>query len=132
MPLSDSTESQIQDAADKYESRSYDPYFIAYHEETNTFTFNDPWAQVDESNSSCFTETNLIAEAIVTAKEFPIAHASVPDSNGCKDVENSTELVYASETQGSVTHSGDVSTEPEVEIEHVAEVSFPLNTIKNR
>lgn len=35
------------------ESRSYDPYLIAYDEETNSFTYNDPWIQVDLTNGSC-------------------------------------------------------------------------------
>lgn len=129
---SDSTEpTHTQDVADQNVSRSYDPYFIAYHEETNTFTFNDPWAQVDQTKSHD-TETNFIAEAIVTANELPVAHASAQDPNGCEEVENSTTPVNGTERRASVIYCDIVTTDPQVEIEHVAEVSFPLNTITNR
>lgn len=44
------------------ESRSYDPYLIAYHEETNSFTYNDPWIQVDLTNGSCCDEKEIVCD----------------------------------------------------------------------
>lgn len=44
------------------ESRSYDPYLIAYHEETNSFTYNDPWIQVDLTNGSCCDENEIVCD----------------------------------------------------------------------
>lgn len=131
---SDSTELHTQDPTDQDELRSYDPYLIAYHKESNTFTYNDPWAKVEESNSSCSddSETNLVAEANVSTNELSTAHASVQDSNGCEEIENSAAPCNGIEMQTIVIHCAEVLTEPEVKIEHVAEVSFPLNTIKKR
>lgn len=33
-------------------SRSYDPYLISYHQDSNTFTYNDPWISNDQSNDN--------------------------------------------------------------------------------
>lgn len=32
--------------------RTYDPYLISYHEDTNTFTYNDPWVEVKHEDIS--------------------------------------------------------------------------------
>lgn len=40
----------------QFDTRTYDPYLIAYHEETQTFTYNDPWSEVtheDVDSSFC-------------------------------------------------------------------------------
>lgn len=39
-------------------TRSYDPYLISYHHDSNTFTYNDPWInnnkdQSNNSNNNC-------------------------------------------------------------------------------
>lgn len=32
--------------------RSYDPYLISYHQDTNSFTYSDPWVDIGKNNSN--------------------------------------------------------------------------------
>lgn len=50
-----STDDHVSNHTQHEDSRSYNPYLIAYHEDTNTFTYKDPWVEVthqDVSNSN--------------------------------------------------------------------------------
>lgn len=126
------TETQIQQDVD--ESRSYDPYLIAYHEESNSFTYNDPWIQVvqespREIQSSCNdNENSFTVEKVVTTVEISTAHASLeptitPQQNGWVQA---TDNGHESTTE-NVSHYVVVPPVPTVTIETVPEVSFPHN-----
>lgn len=54
------------------DSRSYDPYLIAYHEDTNTFTYNDPWVEITHEDvcNSNFNE-NYVNEQNSTQSSLP-------------------------------------------------------------
>lgn len=47
------------------QSRSYDPYLIAYHEDTNTFTYNDPWIITEQKNDSNSNNSNDISNEVM-------------------------------------------------------------------
>lgn len=97
------------------DSRSYDPYLIAYHVETNTFTYKDPWIESDqsylESYDNCCNDNEINSN--VETSELPIAHASFHIPNGdAIAVVNGTEPTK-------------IPPAPEVIIEHEPKVSFP-------
>lgn len=54
------------------ESRSYNPYLIAYHEDTNTFTYNDPWVEITHEDvcNSNYNE-NYVNEQNSTQSSLP-------------------------------------------------------------
>lgn len=104
------------------ESRSYNPYLIAYHEDTNSFTYNDPWVQLDlaSHSSNNDNETNLN----VTSNEVQIAHESVPvaqEQINCDAIDNGTDFTEKVTQHLEVVPPKTV----EVVVEHVPKVSFP-------
>lgn len=111
----------------EFESRSYDPYLIAYHEDTNTFTYNDPWEVVSEavvSNESCSNDNEINCDLDEDAKTFEIigAYASVPNETETppQPIDRHDTIEHERETAEFTPPSV-----PEVTVEHVQEVSFP-------
>lgn len=105
-----------------FDSRSYDPYLIAYHEDTNTFTYNDPWVQ-DEivSNDNCINNNEINCNVI----EEVTKHATV------KSVTFELEIPPQPIDRHDTIENGHDTPEieppfvPETKVEHVQEVSFP-------
>lgn len=104
---------------------SYNPYLIAYHEDTNSFTYNDPWVQVDQASHSSSNNNEISLNINQFDAPNELAHESVPletpiaqEQINCEAIESGTE---------QVTQHLEVvpSTSMEVAVEHVFEVSFP-------
>ena len=109
--------------------RSYSPYLIAYHEDTNSFTFTDPWVQVQVDQTSHISskdnEISLNVNDIVTSHEVQFAHESVPLQSPiaqeqiiCEAIDNGIEKL----TQH---REAELPKTVEVVVEHVPKVSLP-------
>lgn len=106
---------QYKATSDVVEDHSYEPYLIDYHEDTNTFTYNDPWIKTDQANYSCYN--------------VPIAHASVESTSAsevkcCDHIRDGHES-NTSESKEEIAYC-------DVTAEHVPEVSFLIITNNNR
>lgn len=117
------------------EQRSYNPYLIAYHEETNTFTYNDPWVEikhedvcnsninenyVNEQNSSLPTVTNEPAptESHHHEEISPQQQPEVPQQ------EQQSDLIYNNVSHDAADNSPQQQSSPttvEKVVEHVTE-----------
>lgn len=104
------------DNNDENESRSYNPYLIEYHEESNTFTYNDPWDQSNDTSCND-SEICLVEESHFAPIEIPSAHAPV-ESEPTITTTPSSENTFNE-------HSAEVQSTPVEAVEHVPEVSFP-------
>lgn len=120
--------SETQTQTDVDESRSYDPYLIAYHKESNSFTYNDPWVQMDQENqsSSKDNEISFTVENVVTTCEAPTDYVPLeptitPQQSDVVQVINNG----SKSTTENITQSNIVALVPAVEM--VPEVSFPHN-----
>lgn len=102
------------------ESRSYNPYLIEYHEESNTFTYNDPWDQTNEISSND-NEISLVVENHSAPFEFPSASI---ESEPTITTTPSSEITF---NPAFNEHSAEVQSAPVEAVEHVPEVSFPHN-----
>lgn len=126
-------EFQYKATSDVVDDRSYEPYLIDYHEDTNTFTYNDPWIEVDQPNDSCckVSESSVHVESQEndTAPTFPIAHASV-ESKSASEVKCCDHIRDGHES--NTTESRDEFANCDVTAEHVPEVSFPIITNNNK
>lgn len=134
----ESTSCAVDNNLDRDESpRSYSPYLIEYHKETNTFTYNDPWVVVDEPTDCCsHDECEIVLNTESndeTTDEIQKAHdddASVtiepptkPETNdGCDETnDNGTE---STKTNSSCPPD-------ETVVEHVPKVSSPPHQQNN-
>lgn len=109
------------------EPRSYDPYLIAYHEDTNSFTYKDPWVQVDQaSHISNDNEISLTVSENVTSSEVQSAHESVPLQSPIAQEQINCEAIDSGK-ESTDKDSDEVVPPPTVEVvvEHVPKVSFP-------
>lgn len=127
-------EFQYKATQDVVDDRSYEPYLIDYHEDTNTFTFNDPWINMDQPNDSyCkVSESSTLMESQEndTAPTFvPIAHASV-ESTSASEVKCCDHIRDGHES--NTTESRDEFANYDVTAEHVPEVSFPIIANNNK
>lgn len=113
------------------ENHSYDPYLIDYNEDTNTFTYNDPWIKMDQPcDSYIVSESNISVESKenhTTPTFVPIAHASVEPTTtsevkGCDQIRDDHETNTA-ESRDQIANCDETA-------EHVPKVSFP-NIINN-
>lgn len=107
------------------ESLSYDPYLIEYHEETQTFTYTDPWHTHDNNNYNEMNTNNnnndtqynespptppsqpqtSSTQHIIECNDFNYDQA--PNNNNCGDF-YSTNDVWE-DSQASSLHSPSVS-----------------------
>lgn len=62
---------------------SYDPYLINYYEETNTFTYNDPWENPEPEQYT--HETHETHESVPSIPE-----TNNTNSNSCNSEDNNT------------------------------------------
>lgn len=66
------------------DSRSYNPYLIDYHEDTNTFTYSDPWVEITHEDvcNSNYNE-NIVNEQNSTQWSLPTttANDAAPTAN---------------------------------------------------
>lgn len=98
MPVYDTHHYESDHKQHDEDLRSYNPYVIAYHENTNTFTYNDPWVEItheDVCNSNSID--NNVNEQNSTQWSLPTA-----TSNYAEPTVNNT-------TEG---HQGDISSPP--------------------
>ncbi|CRK95575.1 CLUMA_CG009037, isoform B [Clunio marinus] len=104
----DSTSTEDVVGSDESETPSYSPYLIEYHEDTNTFTYNDPWIEMDNnSNNNCNTDISLNVEINEIPKDTPNLHESV-----------STELIIPPQPVDHV-HFCDSVIEKDIEEENI-------------
>lgn len=108
---------------DENEERSYNPYLIEYHEESNTFTYNDPWDHQTNDISCNDNEISLVVENHIAPLEIPSAHASVESEPTITSITSSENTFHE--------HSAEVQSTPVEAVEHVPEVSFPHNNHNN-
>lgn len=80
----------------------YSPYLINYHEETNTFSYNDPWEIQDDHTVNVYSSENghcLNVESQNPTKETPTRDVDTKcgESNEkddkCESVEKESELI---------------------------------------
>lgn len=118
------------------EPRSYNPYVIAYHHDTNTFTYNDPWTQVEQAHDTC-NSTNEINTIVVhhdEQQQITSPPQSTPPAGFMPEpIEyNGTSTNGVDRTESTI-HKAPCPTPPSpiaapstpTEYEHVPEVSFP-------
>lgn len=109
------------------ENHSYDPYLIDYNEDTNTFTYNDPWIRTDPTNDSCcnVSESNVSVEGKenhTTPTLVPIAHA-LTETTSKSEVEGCDHI--RGDHESNTTESRNQIGNCDVAAEHVPKVSFP-------
>lgn len=120
-PAPHSNSTQFVDYSEAVESRSYDPYLITYAEDTNTFTYIDPWVQVDHTNDSCSND-NKDSFNDCTTTEVQVIHEPT-FSNACDH--NADAIAKGTESAEIVTHCEVVpTTTVATSAEHVPEVSL--------
>lgn len=98
-------------------SRSYSPYLIEYHEETNSFSYNDHWIQVDHAENNCCEEIEIKCNVIASEMSHESTSAISPQPIVCDQSKKFSEEIKPSE----------LHTLPVVEVtahDHVPEVSF--------
>lgn len=121
------TASHLQSTVEN-ESRSYNPYLIEYHEETNTFTYNDPWIAVDlpkengESQGTTQIEITKVNTEIVESAKKPDQEIHIAE----KIVSDSTTEINL------VTSDHQIPSISEKRVEFLPEVSFPSSAIHKR
>jgi hypothetical protein len=91
-----------------------------YNEDSNTFTYNDPWIQIDKPNESCCNENENENVCNVEATEAPIAHESASI-----EPQQLIECDQSHDT-GSVSAESPMPV-PAMTVEHEPEVSSPRN-----
>ena len=60
------------------DSRTYSPYLIEYHEDTNSFTYNDPWNEVDQENDSLINDQETCSHVELPPPEVIVEHTTEP------------------------------------------------------
>lgn len=133
MPSAQVHYNETQTHQDVDECRSYDPYLIAYHKESNSFTFKDPWIQVVQEihKSSNDVEVNLTVENDVSSNVVSTDHASLESTvDAQRKVEVETTDTRNESTTENVTHYDVVPPVAFVAIETLSEVSFPHSDFK--
>lgn len=112
-----------------FESRSYDPYLIAYHEDTNTFTYNDPWVQMEVvSNDSCSSDYEIIYNVVEeTTQNEMVETAPLELVIPPQPIDRHDSIDNEQESAAVPSPS-----EPEATVEHVAEVSFHRTQLNTR
>lgn len=109
--------------------RSYSPYLIVYNEDSNTFTYNDPWIEMEKPNDSCSNDYENICN--VEVSEIPIAHEPAPSSPQPIESEKNDVIDAGTESAKSPIPVTVELVVPEVPVERVPEVSFPRNGCKS-
>lgn len=100
--------------------RSYNPYLIAYHEDTNTFTYNDPWVEITHEDvcNSNFNE-NYVNEQNSTQWSLPTTTYEAAAAPTVNTTENHQEVVSSPQQEApQPEHKEDVTNN---NVNHVAE-----------
>lgn len=84
------------------ELNSYSPYLIEYHEETKSFTYTDPWIELENENSkqtsndheSTTVDNSYFVEEIVQVAMVENETTTIPDQNQADNVNNNSETTH--------------------------------------
>jgi hypothetical protein len=90
--------------------RSYNPYLIAYHEDTNTFTYNDPWVEITHEDvcNSNFNE-NYVNEQNSTQWSLPTTTNEAADAPTADTTENQSHQEVISSPQPQPEQKDDLT-----------------------
>jgi hypothetical protein len=102
----------------QYDTRTYDPYLIAYHKETQTFTYNDPWSEVTHEDVDSSSYDGHSEDFSAYSLPTTTTHSIDTCSTITEDV--STESGFFTETP---SHDDQTAAVLENIVDHVTEVS---------